>query len=219
MKEISMTAEKEFKVFISVDMEGISGVIDWKDVDQEQKGDYEYFRKIMTQEVNAAIEGCLEAGAGEITVRDAHGSALNLLPLELNQEARLIRQWADSPLGMMEGIDASYQATVFIGYHAKAGTRNAVLKHTFTSRFHDVRINRHSLSEASFNALIAGTLGVPLICLSGDRAICDHIREFIPGIETAAVKEGIQKSALHLHPVKAQAMIRSAARTACLKPR
>jgi len=101
------------KVFISVDMEGVAGVIHWEDVSRDGK-DYGLFRKLMTEETNAAIEGALAAGATEILVRDSHGSARNILPDLLHPEAELIRDWGYTPLSMMEGIDESFDAVIFL---------------------------------------------------------------------------------------------------------
>ena len=105
--------QKGLKVFISVDMEGVSGVIHWDDVSRRGE-DYYFFRKLMTQETNAAIEGALEAGATEILVRDSHGSARNILPDLLDTRAMLIRDWSGGPLSMMEGIDKTFDAVIFI---------------------------------------------------------------------------------------------------------
>src|SRR4030042_2911261 len=132
---------KALKVLISVDMEGITGVVNWEDVDREGK-DYDLFRKIMTEETNAAIEGALDAGATEIIVRDAHSTARNILPDLLNPKARLIRDWSGEFKSMVEGIDKSFSAVIFIGYHAKAGTEDAVLEHTMSSKnITDISIN------------------------------------------------------------------------------
>ena len=197
-------AEK-LKVFISVDMEGVSGLIHW---DETGAGgpDYPLFRKLMTAEANAAIAGALEAGATEIVVRDAHDSARNILPDLLRPEARLIREW-NGPLSMMEGIDRTFDAVVFVGYHARAGTPDAVLKHTMSLSLYDVILNGVRLPEAGWNATIAGYFDVPVVFLSGDAAICKQIREIVGNIETVAVKEGMGKAASMVHPVKAQEMI------------
>lgn len=142
------------KVFISVDMEGITGVVNWEDVSRTGK-DYDYFRRIMTLETNAAIEGALAAGATEIVVRDSHGSARNILPDLLNENARLLRDWSGGPLVMMEGIDESFHAVMFIGYHAKAGTPDALLDHTSSGNVTDVSINGVSLPEAGYRRFSA----------------------------------------------------------------
>lgn len=199
--------EKGFKVFISVDMEGISGVIHWEDVSRTGK-DYGLFRKLMTQEANAAVEGALEAGATEILVRDSHGSARNILPDLLRPEAELLRDWSGGPLSMMEGIDETFDAVIFVGYHARAGTPDAVLKHTMTGRFYDVELNGIKMPEAGINAFIAGQFGVPVVLVAGDLAITKQARELLGDVETVAVKEGIGKAAKMLHPQKAQEMIK-----------
>jgi len=196
---------KKLKVFISVDMEGVSGLIHW-DETSEGGADYPLFRKLMTAEANAAIAGALDAGATEIVVRDAHGSARNILPDLLRPEARLLREW-NSPLSMMEGIDRTFDAVVFIGYHARAGTPNAVLKHTMSLSLFDVILNGVRMPEAAWNAAIAGYFDVPVVFLSGDSAIGRQIQEIIGPIGTVAVKEGMGPAALMIHPAKSQEMI------------
>jgi D-amino peptidase len=197
---------KKLKVFISVDMEGVSGLIAWDETSQGGP-DYPLFRRLMTEEANAAIAGALDAGAAEIVVRDAHDSARNILPDLLRPEARLIREW-NSPLSMMEGIDRTFDAVVFIGNHARAGTPNAVLKHTMSLSLYDVVLNGVRMPEAAWNAAIAGYFDVPVVFLSGDSAICGQIREIIGPIETVAVKDGLGPAASMIHPAKAQEMIR-----------
>jgi D-amino peptidase len=206
----SMTSAQAqgLKVFISVDMEGITGVVNWEDVSRSGK-DYDYFRRIMTLETNAAVEGALAAGATEIFVRDSHGSARNILPELLNQRARLLRDWSGGPLSMMEGIDDTFDAVVFIGYHAKAGTPDALLDHTSSGNVTDVSINGVSLPEAGYNALIAGHYGVPVVFLAGDRAICNQVAALFGTVETVAVKEGIGSAALNLHPEVTREQIRA----------
>ena len=199
-------AEKGLKVFISVDMEGVGGVIHWEDVSRKGK-DYSLFRRLMTDETNAAVEGALEAGATEILVRDSHGSARNILPDRLHPEAILLRDWSGGPLGMMEGIDETYDAVIFVGYHAREGTPDAVLKHTMTGTM-DVFINGKNMPEAGINGAIAAYFNVPVVMVAGDLAFIKQAQELFPGVECAAVKEGIGKAAKMLHPTKAQEMIK-----------
>lgn len=199
-------AEKGLKVFISVDMEGIGGVIHWEDVSRNGK-DYSLFRRLMTDETNAAVEGALEAGATEILVRDSHGSARNILPDQLHPEAILLRDWSGGLLSMMEGIDETYDAVIFVGYHAREGTPDAVLKHTMTGKI-DVFINGKNMPEAGINGAIAGYFNVPVVMAAGDLAFVKQAQELFPGVECAAVKEGIGKAAKMLHPTKAQEMIK-----------
>lgn len=195
------------KVFISVDMEGVTGVVNADDASRGGK-DYDYFRQTMTREANAAIEGALAAGATEIIVRDSHGSALNLLPEMLNRNSKLLRDWSEGPMYMMEGIDESYDAAVFVGYHARAGTPNGVLDHTSSGNVTDVKINGISMPETGYNALMAGYYDVPVVFVAGDKAVCDQAEELLGGVETVAVKEGIGAAALNLHPEVAREQIR-----------
>lgn len=203
-------AKDGLKVFISVDMEGIAGVVSRSDDVSRDGQDYHYFRTVMTKETNAAIEGALAAGATNILVRDSHGSARNILPEMLHREAKLLRDWSGGYLSMMEGIDASFDAVIFIGYHAKAGTPNALLEHTMSSRsVTDVSINGVSLPEAGINALIAGHFNVPVVFAAGEMALCEQVEDLLGDVETVAVKEGIGNAALCLHPEVAREMIRA----------
>jgi len=200
-------SQKGLKVFISVDMEGVCGVIHWEDVSRNGK-DYGLFRKLMTEETNAAIEGALAAGATEILVRDSHGSARNLLPDLLRPEAELIRDWSGGPLWMMEGIDETFDAVFFIGYHARANTPDATLDHTMSGETYDVVLNGKKMPEAGINAFIAGHYGVPIALVAGDAAICKQAEELFGNVVTAPVKEGIGNAAKMLHPTKAREMIK-----------
>ncbi|OGF62303.1 MAG: hypothetical protein A2Y62_04305 [Candidatus Fischerbacteria bacterium RBG_13_37_8] len=207
---------KALKVLISVDMEGITGVVNWEDVDREGK-DYDLFRKIMTEETNAAIEGALDAGATEIIVRDAHSTARNILPDLLNPKARLIRDWSGEFKSMVEGIDKSFSAVIFIGYHAKAGTEDAVLEHTMSSKnITDISINGISLPEAGINALIVGYYDVPLVFLAGDSSICAQAKQLFGEIEIVAVKSGIGNAAINLHPAVSHEKIKEGVKKALL---
>jgi|Deesub1362B_J571_1020462.scaffolds.fasta_scaffold00444_7 D-amino peptidase len=197
----------KLKVFISIDMEGICGVINWEDVSRDGR-DYNLFRKLMTEEANAAIEGALEAGATEIVVRDSHGSARNILPELLNPEAKLIRDWSGGPLQMMEGIDKTFDAVIFIGYHARAGTPDAILEHTMSGRIYDLKLNGKVIPEAGLNAAIAGYFGVPVVLVAGDLAITKQAKKLLGEVETVAVKEGIGEAAKMLHPKKARELIK-----------
>lgn len=202
----SDSTQKGLKVFISVDMEGVGGVINWEDVSRNGK-DYGLFRKLMTQEANAAIEGALDAGATEILVRDSHGSARNILPDMLHQEAILLRDWSGGPMSMMEGIDETFDAVIFIGYHAREGTPDAVLKHTMTGQI-DVIINGKNMPEAGINGAAAGYYGVPVVMVAGDAAIVKQCRDIFGDIEGVAVKDSIGTAAMMIHPKKAQQLIR-----------
>lgn len=196
------------KVFISVDMEGITGVVTSEECSRTGQ-DYSYFRKIMTLESNAAIEGALAAGATEIWVRDSHGSARNIIPDLLNEKAILVRDWSGGPKGMMDGIDETFDAVIFIGYHARAGTPDAIIEHTSSGIVTDMAVNGISLPEAGYNGLTAGHYNVPVVFLAGDRAICEQAKKLFGQIETVAVKDAIGGAAVSLHPNVSHAKIRT----------
>ncbi len=196
------------KVLISVDMEGITGIVSADECNPKAGDDYQYFRKIMTLEANAAVEGALAAGATEIVVRDAHGSGRNILPDLLHKSALLLRDWSFGPKEMMEGIDETFGAAVFIGYHASAGKPNANLEHTWSGRITDVKLNGVSLPEAGLGGLVAGYFNVPVVFISGDQAVCDQAKGLFGEIESVAVKKGIGAATLSLHPEIAGQMIK-----------
>ncbi|UCF32919.1 MAG: M55 family metallopeptidase [Phycisphaerales bacterium] len=209
-----LQAQEGLKVFISVDMEGITDVINW-DETGSSGSDYQYYRTLMTKETNAAIEGALEAGATEVIVRDSHGSARNLIPEELNPHAKLLRDWSGGPYSMMEGIDETFDAVIFVGYHAKAGTTNATLDHTMSSvSINDLKVNGVSLPEAGWNGLIAGCYDVPVVFIAGDQAACDQASAIFENIETVAVKKGIGEACLNLHPQRSRELIKAGVKKA-----
>lgn len=198
--------KKNLKIYISVDMEGITDVIHWNETNPGD--DYQYYRLLMTKEANAAIEGAIDAGAKEIVVRDAHSSARNIIPDLLHKKAKLIREWSGGPYSMMEGINNSFDAVLFIGYHAKAMTQNATLKHTMSGTILDLKVNDVSLPEAGWNGLIAGYFNVPVVFVSGDKAICDQCKEIFGKIYTLAVKEGLGDASINLHPDVSRELIK-----------
>jgi len=195
------------KVFISVDMEGLAGVVTGADV-SPSGADYGHFRAIMAAETNAAIEGAFRAGATEVLVRDSHGDKRNLLPSAVDPRARLLRGASTGAKNMMEGIDSTFDAVVFVGYHAKAGTPNAILEHTSNGNVIDFSINGVSLPEGGYNALVAGRYGVPVVFVSGDRAIVEQLRALVGPIAAVAVKEEVADASLGMSPAQAQEEIR-----------
>ena len=205
---LAALGQEELKVFISVDMEGIAGVVTSEECSSSGP-DYGYFRRIMSHEANAAVLGAFDAGATEVVVRDSHGSARNILPDLLDPRARLIRDWSGGPKGMMEGIDDSFDAVVFIGYHARAGTPDAIIDHTSSGNVVDFAINGQSLPESGYNALMAGSYGVPVVFVGGDQAIVDQVEELFGQVGTFATKQGIGAASLGLHPEAAQKGIRA----------
>lgn len=196
------------KVFISVDMEGIAGVTAGNEVSSSGP-DYQYFRKLTTLEANAAVEGALAAGATEIVVRDGHGAKNNIIPDLLHERAKLLRGVTDRPENMMLGLDESFDALIFIGYHAKAGTEEGILAHTSSGNVIDLSVNGVSLPEAGYNAVIAGLLGVPVVMVAGDNWICQQVRDLLGDVATVETKIGMGPAALGLHPEVVREKIRT----------
>jgi len=207
-------AQDGLKVYISADMEGVTGVVTG---DQLGPGGFEYqrFRRIMTNEVNAAIEAAREMGATEILVSDSHGNGENLLIEELPSDIQLIRSWP-RPLMMMEGIDASFDAAIFIGYHASTSNTQGVRAHTISSaNLTAVRLNGVEMMEASINAAIAGDFGVPVVMISGDDAVVEEARRVVGDMEGAVVKWSLGfHAARTLMPEPSYALIKDRVRAA-----
>ena len=202
------------KILISVDMEGITGVVANDQVSSQGK-DYDRARLWMTYETNAAIRGALAGGATEVIVNDSHASMRNILLDELHSEAQLILG-SGKPLSMMQGLDETVDAVFFIGYHAKRGTANGILDHTYSGR--DIiryLVNGQELGETGQNALIAGTLGIPVVLVTGDTTVVREAEELLGDIETVAVKDGVARQAARtLSLKKAHSLIESAAQRA-----
>ena len=196
------------KVFISADIEGITGVTHWDETDLN-KAEFASAREQMTAEVAVACEAALEAGAIEILVRDAHGDARNIIASKLPHEARLIRDWAPEPLMMMQGLDETFQAAAMIGYHSRAGANTSPLAHTMTGDWIRVSMNGREASEFLFNAYSAAMLNVPVVFVSGDKGLCEEAAELNPQIGTVAVKEGVGNSTISIHPELALVRIRA----------
>jgi D-amino peptidase len=208
------TAQEGLKVYISADMEGVVGVVTG---DQLGPSGFEYgrFREIMTNEVVAAIEAAREAGATEIVVSDSHGNGENLLIERLPADIELVRAWP-RPLMMMEGIDQTFDAAIFIGYHSSTTNTAGVRAHTISSaNLTAVRLNGVEMLEASINAAIAGDFGVPVVMISGDDAVVDEARSVIGDMEGAVVKWSLGfHSARTMMPEPAYALIRERVRAA-----
>ncbi len=184
------TAEAQrdgLKIYISADMEGVVGVVTG---DQLGPSGFEYgrFREFMTREVLAAIDAAKAAGATEVLVSDSHGNGENILIEMLPEDVMLVRSWP-RPLMMMQGIDETFDAAIFLGYHSGTHNTEGVRAHTISSaRLADVRLNGRSVPEAGINAAIAGHFGVPVIMISGDDASVQEAQELIGDIEGAVVK-------------------------------
>jgi len=196
------------KIFISIDMEGISGIVDGRQTGGDT-GEYQQGRKLMVGDLNAAVEGALEAGVEEIVVSDAHGGAKNLQPDEVHEEALLIRG-SPKMWSMMSGIGEEYDAALYVGYHSMKGTENGVLAHTISGGTVDgIFINGVEMGEFALNAALAGCFGVPSVFIAGDEAVAVEARRFVPNITTAVVKWAVGRYAAKcLHPKKAHEVIR-----------
>lgn len=178
---------RPFKVFISADMEGVVGIVTG---DQLGPTGFEYarFREFMTREVLAAIAGARAAGATEFVVADAHGNGENLLIELFPRDVTIVRSWP-RPLGMMQGIDSTFSAAIFIGYHAATTNPQGVRAHTFSSAtLADVQLNGRSVPEGGVNAAVAGHFGVPVVLVSGDDAAVAEVRGVVGDAEGAVVK-------------------------------
>lgn len=186
------------RVYISVDMEGIAGVVHESQTDPATPAfaaEYGRFRRLMTTEANAAVEGALAAGATRVLVNDSHWFMRNLLAEELHQAAELV-SGDPKPRSMVQDIDGGFDAALFIGYHARAGTRNAILDHTYADRIQDVRLNGKPVGELGLNAALAGVHGVPVALVSGDSAVAAEAKDLLgPGVATVIVKEAVSRHA------------------------
>jgi len=205
------------KVFISVDMEGISGVVQPAQLGPDGF-EYQRAREWMTGEVNAAIAGIRDAGPSEIVVADSHGNGQSLLIDKLPDDVRTVRGFP-RPLEMMQGIDESFSAAVFIGYHASEWTPNAVRGHTISSaRLLGIKLNGTEVSEGMYNAALAGQFGVPVAFVSGDRLAVMQLQQVARAAEGAIVKEPYgYHSAQTVTPARGQAMIREGLKRAMAK--
>ncbi len=199
------------KVFISVDLEGISGVVHEEHTRRDGR-EHDRARKLMTGEANAAISGALEAGATEVVVNDSHGTMRNLIPEELHEDAKLITG-STKPLSMMQGVDSGFDAAFLVGYHARRGTLHAILDHTYSgSTVSSFVVNDQELGETGMNAAIAGCFNVPIVLVTGDSAVTSEAKSLLGNVETVTVKEAVSRwSAKCLHPNKARQMIKQGA--------
>ncbi len=196
------------KVYISADIEGITGTTYWDDTDME-KSEYQAAREQMTAEVAAACEGALAAGATEILVKDAHDTGRNIIASKLPKDVRLAKSWTGDPMMMAEHLDASYQAMILIGYHSAARSGANPLSHTMTGVVHRMMLNGEPASEFRLTTYAAALFKVPVVFLSGDAGICTEAGTLIPAITTVAVKQGVGDSTINIHPEMAVERIRA----------
>jgi D-amino peptidase len=196
------------KLFISADIEGVTGIVNW---DETTLGNPQnkYFCEQMTREVGAACEAALEAGADEVLVKDAHGSARSINPAALPEKVRIVRGWAKNPYIMMAGLDESFDGVFLMGYHSSAGMNGNPLAHTMDTNNVYVKINGEFASELMINTYAAALFDVPVVFVSGDRMLCEHAKTLNENISTAAVSEGIGNASISVHPDLSLKMIKS----------
>ncbi|MFE3171019.1 M55 family metallopeptidase [Amycolatopsis sp. NPDC059090] len=194
----------EMRVLVSVDMEGIAGVVHGEEVIPGHS-EYERNRKLLTAEANAAVRGIYAFdAAAQVQVTEAHASFRNLLPELLDRRVELLRG-TPKPGGMMAGLAEETDAVLFIGYHGKAGTPRSVMAHTISGgTVADVRCNGRSLGELGLNTALAAHYGAPPVLVSGDDTVATEAAEVAPGIRSVVVKRALGAlSAAMLHPDEA----------------
>jgi len=205
------------ELLIAADMEGVTGVVHWDHVDPAHT-EYSRFRRLMTGDVNAAIRGAFDGGATGVVVTDGHNLGRNILIEDLDPRARL-NSGSPSPLTMVQGVASSVDAAFFVGYHARAGTQNAILDHSWSSStVSAVWLNGRPVGEIGLNAAVCGHFAVPLIFLSGDQSACAEAADLVPGVETAVVKQASGRMAAEcLPPEVTQLRICEAAKRAVVR--
>jgi len=205
------------KILIAADMEGITGVVHWDQVNPNHP-EYSRFRKLMTEDVNAAIRGAFAGGATSVTVTDGHNNGRNILIEELDPRASLT-SGSPAPLSMVSGVDEDVDGVMFIGYHGRMGAVNAILDHTWSDeRVSGLWINDRAFGEAGLNGAVCGHFDVPIIMASGDQTLCAEVHEFFGSkIETAQVKKAVSRMAAEcLPPAETSKLIEEVAKRAAI---
>jgi D-amino peptidase len=200
------------KIFMITDMEGVSGIFDTELQCLPYKSPrWEESRKLLTGEINAAVDGLFEGGASEVVVWDGHASGQNLSVLDIHPRARLLTGGIVS--STLE-LDSSYSAMIFVGQHALAGAEKGILGHSYDSQnIQNIWVNGRLTGEIGARVMLAGTLGIPVIMLTGDTAACKELHELVPQAECAEVKSGVSRNAGFMlsHPASC-ALIREKSR-------
>ncbi len=202
------------RVYVSADIEGIVGSAAWS---QATVGTPEYpeLAARMTRMVAAVCEGALAAGATEVRVRDAHATGRNLVPEHLPAGVGLTRGWSGHPLSMVEGVEEGFDAAMFVGYHARAGSGGNPLAHTHSwSQVMELRLDGRPVSEMDLYARAAALFEVPVVLVSGDEAVCAEAKALIPEVTTVPVLRGVGAASVSVHPADAAAALREGARAA-----
>jgi len=198
------------KLFIWTDLEGVAGVLTPVQTGEEKGEAYKNACRLLTLEVNAAVEAALRAGATEVVVSDLHGMGFNLILEEIHPSAKVI--CGPGRIQWLAGLDSSFEGILLLGAHAMAGTRYAILEHTMSSKaWFNYYLDGRCMGEIGMTAVCAGTLDVPVIFVSGDKAACEEARALLKDVETASIKEGLARTAgILIPPVKARQMISEA---------
>jgi D-amino peptidase len=187
-------AAQSKKVFVITDLEGVDGIFSTEDQCLPfQSPRFEESRKLLTGEVNAAVDGLLDGGATQVVVWDGHDSGRTLSALDIHPKARLLM---GRPISPTLELDSSYSAVIFIGQHAMAGAEKAVLSHSFDSlHIQNIWVNGKPVGEIGARTMLAGTFGIPVIMLSGDTAACKELHQLVPQAECAEVKTAASRTA------------------------
>jgi D-amino peptidase len=206
------------KIWISCDMEGVAGIVDWDQCRPGGGARYAIGCELMLDEVNAAIEGALAGGATEVVLNDSHGTMANLDPRRVAGGASYIAG-RHKPMYMMEGLDQTVDAAFFVGYHGSISGRPSTLSHTYNPEvFAAARVNGDLVGESGINALVAEHHGVPIAFVSGDAVTWAETEKYAPGAEHVVTKESITRfSAANLHPTESCRLIREGAERAARK--
>ncbi|MBT3180637.1 MAG: amino acid amidase [Candidatus Marinimicrobia bacterium] len=203
------------KVYMSVDMEGITGVTHWDEVEHNKTSAYIQFQERMTKEVVSACKGANDAGAKEIWVKDAHYSGRNILSEKLPKNVKLIRGWSGHPYSMVQELDNSFDALLMVGYHSMAGRSGNPLAHTMSSaKIDSIFINDQQSSEFFLHGNIAGKLGVPLVFVSGDAGLCEEVQDVSPNTTTHATMVGVGDSTISIQPKESRLAIQKKVKSA-----
>lgn len=203
------------KILISADMEGIAGIVAGDQVDSRSGKDYDWARKIMTEEVNYAIEGAFAGGAQKVVVNDSHGGMRNIVPDLLHPDATLITG-SLKELSMVQGLSNDVDGVFLVGYHGRRGTRASIMDHSYSGRvLRRLKINGVELGETGVNALVAGEFDAPVLLVTGDDSVCREAETLFENVYTVEVKKGLSRYAAEcIHPKKAGEMIKKEAEKA-----
>lgn len=198
------------KIFISADIEGVAGIANWVEA-RDKESDYIYFADQMSKEVAAASEGANNAGAKEIVIKDAHATGRNINARLLPENTKLIRGWSGHPFRMVQELDETFDALMFVGYHTFGGSNGNPLAHTLNSSKIDyIKLNNEFCSEYLLHSYVAAYLGVPVVFLSGDQQICEEAKKWNENIVTVQTNMGHGSSSIGIHPDKSIKLIKEA---------